>query len=62
MGKVIYDGDIFKRMYRADMLALQRLVDAKKFGVFEVTYREGTIKVDIKKKGNDIVVTRSVVM
>lgn len=58
MGKVIYDGDFIKRMTRADTLALQRIVDAKKTGIFEVTYGEGKIKVEIKKKGNDIVVTR----
>jgi len=58
MGKVVYEGDDFKRMLRADMLALQKLVDAKKFGVFEVSYKDSRIKVEIKKKGDDIVVKR----
>jgi hypothetical protein len=58
MVKVIYQGDDFKRMLRADMQKLERLVEAKKFGVFEVDYKEGKIKVEIKKKGNDIVVKR----
>jgi hypothetical protein len=58
VGKVVYEGDDFKRMHRADMLALQRLVDAKKFGVFEVAYKDSKIKIEIKKKGDDIVVKR----
>ena len=58
MGKVIYEGDDFKRMLRTDLLALQHLVGAKKFGIFEVAYRQGKIKVEIKKRGDDIVVKR----
>jgi hypothetical protein len=58
MGKVIYEGDDFKRMLRTDLQKLERLVGAKKFGVFEVDYKEGKIKVEIKKKGDDIVVKR----
>ena len=58
MVKVIYEGDDFKRMTRKDMLKLQQLVDAKKVGIFEVDYKEGKIKVEIKKKGDDIVVKR----
>jgi hypothetical protein len=56
MGKVLYEGDDFKRMHRSDMVALQRLVDAKKFGIFEVAYKDTKIKVEIKKKGDDTVV------
>ena len=58
MGKVIYEGDDFKRMMRTDMLKLQHLVDEKKLGIFEVAYKEGKIKVEIKKKGDDVVVKR----
>ena len=58
MVKVIYEGDDFKRMLRTDLQKLERLVEAKKFGVFEVEYKEGKIKVEIKKKGTDIVVKR----
>jgi hypothetical protein len=58
MGKVVYEGDDFKRMHRTDLIALQRLVDAKKFGIFEVSYKETKIKVEIKKKGDDIIVKR----
>jgi hypothetical protein len=58
MVKVIYEGDDFKRMLRTDLKKLERLVEAKKIGIFEVDYKEGKIKVEIKKKGNDIVVKR----
>ena len=56
MVKVIYEGDNFKRMLRTDMIALQHLVDTKKIGIFEVDYKEGKIRVEIKKNGNDIIV------
>jgi hypothetical protein len=58
MVKVSYEGDDFKRMTRKDMLKLQQLVDAKKVGIFEVEYKEGKIKVEIKKNGDDIIVKR----
>ncbi|MDP3396519.1 MAG: hypothetical protein Q8S57_07655 [Methanoregula sp.] len=58
MVKVIYEGDDFKRMLRADLQKLERLVEAKKFGIFEVDYKEGKIKVEIKKKGDAILVKR----
>ena len=58
MVNIIYEGDDFKRMMRKDMLKLQQLVEAKKAGIFEVGYKEGKIKVEIKKRGDDIVVKR----
>lgn len=58
MVKVTYEGDDFKRMLRTDLQKLERLVEAKKFGIFEVDYKEGKIKVEIKKKGDGIVVKR----
>jgi len=58
MGKVIYEGDDFKRMLRKDMQKLQQLVDAKKLGIFEVDFKEKKIKVEIKRRGDDIVITR----
>jgi len=58
MASVIYEGDDFKRMMRKDMLKLQQLVNAKKMGIFEVDYKDGKIKVEIKKRGDDIVVKR----
>ena len=41
MFKVIYDGEDFKRMLRSDLLKRERLVEAKKYGTFEVDYKEG---------------------
>jgi hypothetical protein len=58
MVKVSFEGDDFKRMTRKDMLKLQQLIDTKKVGIFETDYKEGKIKVEIKKKGDDIVVKR----
>ncbi len=58
MVKVIYEGDDFKRMHRADMLALERLVASGKTGIHEIKYKDKKIKVEIKKKGMDIVVKR----
>ncbi|MFY9800938.1 MAG: hypothetical protein WAK10_06805 [Methanoregula sp.] len=58
MANVIYEGDDFKRMMRKDMQKLQQLVDAKKTGIFEVDYKEGKIKVEIKKRDDTIIVKR----
>ena len=58
MVNVSFEGDDFKRMTRKDMLKLQQLVDAKKIGIFEVDYKEGKIKGEIKKKEDDIVAKR----
>lgn len=58
MVKITYEGDDFKRMLRTDKIALERLVGSGKFGIHEVRYKDTTIKVEIKKKGMDIVVKR----
>jgi hypothetical protein len=58
MVNVIFEGDDFKRMLRKDMLKLQQLVDSKKMGIFEIDYKDGKIKVEIKKRGDDIIVKR----
>ena len=58
MAKVIFEGDDFKRMHRTDMASLQRLIDARKYGIHEVAYKDTKIKVEIKKKGDDILVKR----
>ncbi len=58
MVNVTYEGDDFKRMMRKDMQKIQQLVDSKKTGIFEVDYKEGKIKVEIKKRGEGIVVRR----
>jgi hypothetical protein len=58
MVNVTYEGDDFKRMMRKDMQKIQQLVDSKKTGIFEVDYKEGKIKVEIKKRGEGVVVRR----
>ena len=58
MVKILSEGDDFKSMHRTDMTALQRLVDAKKFGMSVVVYKDTRIKIGIEKKGNGIVVNR----
>ena len=58
MVKVIYDGDDFNRMLRSDKIALERLVASGKTGIHEIKYKDTKIKVEIKKKGMDIVVKR----
>ena len=58
MVKVIYEGDDFRRMLRTDMLALERLVASGKTGIHEITYKDTKFKVEIRKKGMDIVVRR----
>jgi hypothetical protein len=58
MVKISFEGDDFKRMTRKDMLKLRQLIDTKKVGTFEVDYKEGKTKVEIKKKGDGIVLKR----
>ena len=58
MVNVVFVDDDFRRMPRADMSKLQKLVDAKKFGIHEVPYKEKTIRVEIKKQGDKIVVKK----
>jgi hypothetical protein len=58
MVKVIYEGDDFKRMNRSDKLAVERLVASGKTGIHEVTYKDTKIKIEIKKKGSDLIVKR----
>lgn len=58
MGKIIYEGDDFRRMLRSDKMALDRMVSSGKLGIHEIKYKDSTIKVEIRKKGMDIVVKR----
>lgn len=58
MVKVILEGDMFKRLSRADMAMLQRNAEGGKFGIYEVAYGSGKIKIEIKKKGSDVVMKR----
>jgi hypothetical protein len=58
MVKVTYEGDDFKRMLREDKIALERLVSSGKTGIHEIKYKDTKIKVEIKKKGMELVVKR----
>jgi hypothetical protein len=58
MGNVVYEGDDFKRMLRADMVKLKRLVESGAVGIHEIAYKDKKIKVEIVKKGNNTIVKR----
>ncbi|KUG14473.1 hypothetical protein ASZ90_015890 [hydrocarbon metagenome] len=58
MSTVIYEGEDFKRMLRTDLARIEKMVAAKKFGIFEVPFRDKKIKVEIAKKGDSIIVRR----
>jgi len=52
MPTIVFIDDDFRRMPRADMARLQRLVNAGKFGVHKVPFGEREIAVEIKKQGD----------
>jgi hypothetical protein len=58
MVKLVYEGDVFKRLSRADMALLQRNAEGGKLGIYEVPYGTGKVKIEIKKKGSDVVLKR----
>ncbi len=58
MTKVTFEGDDFKRMKRAEMTEVNKLVEAKKFGKHKVKSGEKTITIEIVKKETGIVVKR----
>ena len=62
MAKVVFEGEDFKRMTRADMAHVMKLVDEKKFGKHKVPYRDKTITIEIVKKEMSILVKRLRVM
>jgi hypothetical protein len=62
MAKVVYVDDDFRRMLRSDLLHVQRLIDAGKFGKHKVPYKDKTINIEIIKKEGTIIVRRVRVM
>ncbi|MGA2161355.1 MAG: hypothetical protein ABSG28_04030 [Methanoregula sp.] len=54
MATVIFVDDDFRRMPRADMAKLQRIIASGKFGVHKVSYKDKEINVEIKKQGDKI--------
>jgi hypothetical protein len=62
MSNVVFIDDDFRRMLRTDMQHLQRLIDRGKFGKHTIPYKGATIKVEITKKDNTIVVKKIRIM
>ena len=58
MAKIVFVDDDFKRMLRSDLLHIQRLADAGKFGKHTVPYKDKTIRIEIIKKGDTISVKK----
>lgn len=54
MATVVFVDDDFRRMTRADMSRLQKLIAAGKYGVHKVSFKEKQINVEIKKTGDKI--------
>ena len=62
MATVVFVDDDFRRMPRADMAKLQRIIASGKYGVHKVSYNDKQISVEIKKVGDKIQVKIARVM
>lgn len=62
MAKVVFVDDDFRRMLRADLQHVQRLIDNGKFGKHKVPYKDKTINIEIVRKGDTIYVKKMRVM
>jgi hypothetical protein len=62
MATIVFMDDEFKRMPRADMAKLERIIASGKFGVHKVSFKDKPINVEIKKQGDKIQVKISRVM
>ena len=58
MGKIVFVDDDFKRMLRSDLLHIQRIAEAGKYGRHTVPYKDKMIKIEITKKGDTISVKK----
>ena len=56
MATVVFVDDDFRRMPRADMAKLQRIIASGKSGVHKVSFKDREINVEIKKQGDKILV------
>jgi hypothetical protein len=56
MASVVFVDDDFRRMPRADMAKLQRIIASGKFGIHRVTFKDREINVEIKKQGDKVTV------
>jgi hypothetical protein len=62
MATVVFVDDDFRRMPRADMAKLERIIASGKYGVHKVSFKDKPINVEIKKQGDKILVKISRVM
>jgi len=56
MARVVFVDDEFRRMPRADMAKLQRIIASGKYGVHKVAFKDREINVEIKKQGDKVLV------
>ncbi len=54
MTTIVYVDDDFRRMPRADMAKLQKLIASGKYGIHKVAYKDKQINMEIKKQGDKI--------
>jgi hypothetical protein len=62
MATVVFVDDDFRRMPRADMAKLERIIASGKYGIHKVSFNGKQINVEIKKQGEKIQVKISRVM
>ena len=62
MATVVFVDDDFRRMPRADMAKLERIIASGKYGVHKISFKEKQVNVEIKKQGDKILVKLSRVM
>jgi hypothetical protein len=54
MAAVVFVDDDFRRMPRADMAKLERIIASGRYGIHKISYKDKQINVEIKKKGDKI--------
>jgi hypothetical protein len=62
MATVVFVDDDFRRMPRADMAKLERIIASGKYGIHKVSFNGKQINVEIKKQGEKIQVKISRLM
>ena len=62
MATVVFVDDDFRRMPRADMAKLERIIASGKYGVHKISFKDKQVNVEIKKQGDKIQVKLSRVL
>jgi len=62
MSTVVFVDDDFRRMPRAEMAKLQRLITLGKYGTHKISFNDRQVAVEIKKQGDRILVKMCRVM